>query len=540
MSLNLNKISLRCQQGFTTVTLMGVLMVGGAMVAAGFAAVDPDIGLSKKDQDYKQTYAASEAGLNYYLYHLGQDNNLYLRCENVPKPNATENNPITQKWTTSPLTGWRKIPGEKAEYNIELMPAKGYTSCQQNKQETMIDPSTGSFKVRANGRVRQANGTYTKRSVIATLRRKSFIDFLYFTNYETSDPATYASSSSQDWASKNCVAYRPARSSSCTEIRFIDNDAVKGPFHSNDDILTCDRPDFGRTKNDAIELGGKDPGWTRDCSNVTPNFLGTRVWPGGTLPMPPTNKELLEIADPAYRFNGRTTIVLNGANMTITNAAFGTKSMALPANGVIYVGSLGCPTGYSRKQEYKNPSSCGDVYVQGKYGKDLTIAAANDIIVTNDVTRDLTATNGSGLLMGLVADNFVRVYHPVRNWDGSDCENSPDSSNSGKFNPGSGAGYLDGPMSITIQSAMLALNHSFIVDNYYCGGNDLGTLNVDGAIAQQFRGPVGTGSGSTVSTGYLKNYTYNDRLRYREPPFFIDPVQSAWQIVRQNEQIPAH
>ena len=63
---------------------------------------------------------------------------------------------------------------------------------------------------------------------------------------------------------------------------------------------------------------------------------------------------------------------------------------------------------------------------------------------------------------------------------------------------------------------------------------------MDGAIAQQFRGPVGTGSGSTVSTGYLKNYIYNDRLRYREPPFFIDPVQSAWQIVRQNEQIPAH
>ena len=152
---------------------------------------------------------------------------------------------------------------------------------------------------------------------------------------------------------------------------------------------------------------------------MTPNFLGTRVWPGGTLPMPPTNKELLDIADPAYRFNGKTTIALNGANMSVTNAAFGTKTMALPANGVIYVGSLGCPTGYSRKQEYKNPASCGDVYVSGKYGKDLTIAAANDIIVTDDVTRDLTATNGSGLLMGLVADNFVRVYHPVTTGTGA-------------------------------------------------------------------------------------------------------------------------
>jgi hypothetical protein len=124
--------------------------------------------------------------------------------------------------------------------------------------------------------------------------------------------------------------------------------------------------------------------------------------------------------------------------------------------------------------------------------------------------------------MGLVADNFVRVYHPVNNWRNAntDCDNN------------------GGPGSITIQSAILALNHSFIVDNYYCG-NPTGTLNVDGAIAQQFRGPVGTGSSSSISTGYLKNYTYNDRLRYREPPFFIDPVQSSWQIVRQNEQIPA-
>ena len=198
MPLKMKTLGLRAQQGFTTVTVMGVLMIGGAMVAAGFAAVDPDIGLSKKDQDYKQTYAASEAGINYYLYHLGQDNNMYLKCDAVPKPNATENNPVTLKWTTSPAAGWRKIPGSNAEYNIELLPAKGYTKCEPNKQETMIDPSTGAFRVRANGRVRQPDGTYSKRSVIATLRRKSFIDFLYFTNYETSDPSTYSTPSSQD------------------------------------------------------------------------------------------------------------------------------------------------------------------------------------------------------------------------------------------------------------------------------------------------------------------------------------------------------
>jgi hypothetical protein len=85
-----------------------------------------------------------------------------------------------------------------------------------------------------------------------------------------------------------------------------------------------------------------------------------------------------------------------------------------------------------------------------------------------------------------------------------------------------------------IQAAILALNHSFIVDNWDCGAR-LGDLNVEGAIAQYYRGPVGTSGG----TGYLKNYVYNDRLRYREPPYFLDPVQSAWRIARQTEVLPS-
>ena len=42
-----------------------------------------------------------------------------------------------------------------------------------------------------------------------------------------------------------------------------------------------------------------------------------------------------------------------------------------------------------------------------------------------------------------------------------------------------------------IEAAMLAINHSFIVDNYNCGAK-LGTLTVKGAIAQKYRGAVGT------------------------------------------------
>ena len=70
---------LKAEAGFTTVTLMGVLMVGGLLVMAAFAAVDPDIRQSRDDVDSKQAYAAAESGLQWYMNALGRDNTYYLQ-----------------------------------------------------------------------------------------------------------------------------------------------------------------------------------------------------------------------------------------------------------------------------------------------------------------------------------------------------------------------------------------------------------------------------------------------------------------------------
>jgi len=45
--------------------------------------------------------------------------------------------------------------------------------------------------------------------------------------------------------------------------------------------------------------------------------------------------------------------------------------------------------------------------------------------------------------------------------------------------------------------------------------------------------------GTLTATGYVKNYQYDDRLAYRSPPNFQDPVQSAWRVSRYTEQSPA-
>jgi hypothetical protein len=243
--------------------------------------------------------------------------------------------------------------------------------------------------------------------------------------------------------------------------------------------------------------------------------------------MPTTNASIKDAAQPAYRFSGKTRIQLNGTTMQVWNSAASMNgtTVNLPSNGVIYVDGT-CSNVYDIVQDYNDPACNGDVYVKGSYSKSLTIAAKRDVIAIGDITR-----NGNYVL-GLIADGFVRVYHPVtpypRSTQGS-CSN-----NTGTGGAAANVWNVAGPTNVRLDAAVMSVQHSFIVDNYYCGAQ-LGTLTVNGAIAQSLRGPVGT----TGGTGYYKNYNYDDRFRVVNPPYFLDPVNSAWHLVRFNEQTPA-
>jgi len=76
-----------------------------------------------------------------------------------------------------------------------------------------------------------------------------------------------------------------------------------------------------------------------------------------------------------------------------------------------------------------------------------------------------------------------------------------------------------------IHAAMLALGHSFIVQNYDEGAQ-LGTITINGVIARKWRGPVGTSGG----TGYLKGYGYDTRLQYASPPYVQDITDTPYRV----------
>jgi hypothetical protein len=205
-----------------------------------------------------------------------------------------------------------------------------------------------------------------------------------------------------------------------------------------------------------------------------------------------------------------------------------------PLNGVLYVKNNGaCAGEYPTAAKYTEPATCGNVYVSGTYSQSMTIAAANDVIVrptlegklsnkSNDA--DIVRQTGTDATLGLIANNFVRVAHPITRKSDGKCDDNLDTT--------------DDPLvtNVRIDAAILSLQHSFIVDNYDCG-DPLGDLTVNGALAQKYRGPVGL-SGSPRK-GYLKDYTYDDRFRYRSPPYFMSPVDASWDIVRSHEQVPA-
>jgi len=67
-----------------------------------------------------------------------------------------------------------------------------------------------------------------------------------------------------------------------------------------------------------------------------------------------------------------------------------------------------------------------------------------------------------------------------------------------------------------VHGVMMALNGSFRVPDYN-SGSPRGVLHVFGGIVQSARGAIGTFSGNAVSTGYSKNYIYDEKLPSTPP-----------------------
>lgn len=496
------------EDGFVMIAVMGVLLVASLASVAAFAASTGDIKGGADDVWRKQAYSAAEAGIQAYAHHLSVNSELYLECDQVNATNLT----VNQRVAPGGARTWNTLSNSSAQYAVEILPANGQSACQVDNPDSVIDATYGTFRVRSTGRPRPGGPT---RSIISTFRKPRFTDYIYFTDSEGNN------------------------------IRFVSGDQVNGPLHTNDFLRICGTPRFGATPTDDIETvlpGSTGNGWSPDagCGGSNPNVnfppaavAGRGTWrhPAPSMQLPESNTALRADTLPAYRFRGWTQIQFNsGGTMTVWGSredgvSYNNTTIGMPPNGMIYVSNNSCPGAYNPSNPYdpsKQPGwglGCGNVYVYGTYSSSVTVAAESDVVVRNSLTRSGNA------MAGLISNNFIRIWRAT-NGTNQSCTS---------------ASALSSPIgSITVQAAIMSLQQSFTVDNFSCiSASPPPVLTVDGAIIQRTRGAVGTGNGGSSGTGYLKNYIYDRRFKYRSPPNFLDPVSSAWRMTGQQEQVPA-
>jgi len=573
----------KSDDGVAMVMVIGVGVVLTLLVVSGIALSLGTLKRSASDSDWNAALAAAYAGVEEYQSRL-TDEPAYVKYGN---PDSTFSNPsasTTPKVQLPPTTKANPAFGLGTSGTWAAVAGSSGKSKFRYEVDNLKYGDTGTIRLRSTGLV----GTET-RTIIADLRQKGFIDFLYFTDYEMSDPAIVGGDC-------QVIHLYEGRDTSCV-IQFAATDVIGGPVHSNDTIVIC-----GATRFKGLVTTGNPAGGYRKPQSTCVNGvfdLGQPTY-SPSISMPATNTQikketrtdltLTDVPRPGCLYTGPTKITfLTGGKMNVkspwtkfTNVqgdpvTSGDNSLSaqcgsiaalqsaagadvpVPANNVVYVQNIpltginsatqaetiGAATGNgsgsraaacltantaspTKLQNNNNVSQnvlgfpansekplvagtgadasygCrnGDVFIQGELsGGAVTVASENYVYVTGDIKYKDADTD----MLGLIGNNAVWVYNPM------------DSSNT------SISGYTTKDR--RIDAAILSVAHTFTVQNYGVGSSR-GTLTVNGAISQKFRGPVAT----TGGTGYSKNYVYDTRYRYTAPPKFLSPVTTTYGI----------
>jgi hypothetical protein len=320
--------------------------------------------LSRHEQDWNAALAAAEAGVDDYIFHMNQDGQYWLYG------NSSLN-------TSDPLYGPTPPDGNQAFATWVQVPGGTSDAYYRYDRDTSQLGVDGTIRLTVTGKVRGVT-----RSIQTSLRRRNFLDYLYFTDYETKDPAIYGSgddytpAEAMTYCSKYYYASRDIDSRTdfagdtdgdvCDEITFPTADTINGPLHTNDAIRMNGSPTFNGPVSTSYD--GSLTSGQRWWGSGSPNFAvaGDPSY-SDPLTMPPNNSELKAETDPGEGgclFTGPTAIRLNtgtpptmdvisplskvincsvtaspDANLSGTSPYTITR-MTLPSNGIIYVQTM--------------------------------------------------------------------------------------------------------------------------------------------------------------------------------------------------------
>ena len=285
------------QRGFTTVTLMGVLMVGGLLVLPASPPWTRTSACRASDQDSKQAYAAAEAGLQWYLNRLGRDNSYYLAATNPPAPNATEVAPVNQKWTRRGAVQVAQAARRAGQVRGRADPGAGLRACSHHRPVLDGRPRAATCACAISGPLARRDAHDPGHAAAPELHRLHLLHALRDARpgRVLDDPATTATANARTPA-PSARSY-PARRSSSRR-----NDVILGPdAHQRQHPRLRQRPVRAQParhdrdqRPDAVRVGGQ--------LRRQPELPGHARHPAGQLEMPPSNAELqtLAAAEPTY------------------------------------------------------------------------------------------------------------------------------------------------------------------------------------------------------------------------------------------------
>jgi len=522
--------------GFALLAVIMSLTILTLFLLAALAYSLNEMRPARASQDAKAAEQAALAGVDEYLARLNANDN-YWKLGNTDTTNAA--------FTTdgTPIQGTGGSSSTAARYRYHLLSSAASIT------------ETGVIRLQVTGMSGTGDTTSkVKRTVTAEMKRSGLLGYVYLTDYEVVDPDLigYPSSCARHYYATSDVAARPR--TGCAEIQWGAGDTVNGPLHSNDALQINGQTNFAdpQTETSWPDTNGAAVGtktwWGTQPAPLTPNA----PYYADSVSLPSSNNDLLRSVapdidgdsetGPGCYYTGATRIILNGTQMKVlspsttrSDTPAGCYTVSTPnqeqtkdippviyvasSSGTCTVGAVGYPASNERYSvgsssanawDYGPNYACtrGTVYVSGTSSVPVTISGTDDVVVVGDLTVNSTAGKN---IIGLIAGNCVWVWHPIRSGSTSELYSTP------RVN--------------TIQAAVLGLRHSFVVQNWWMG-SPLGTLNVYGVIAQKFRGPVGTGTATAIVTGYVKNYVYDTRLKYTQPPYFLQASTAPYGVIR--------
>lgn len=346
-----------------------------------------------------------------------------------------------------------------------------------------------------------------KKTVSAIFKKRTFTEYVYFTDIEPKDNIIW-------WTTgEHCY----------------------GQLRTNSDLYIEGRPIFYDTvyyAGNYEKRAGANPDFRKGVIHDDP------------IHFPTSNTTLLDTAkvDGLY-FKGRTSIYMKeDGTLIIWNPGLDEdneeppKSYDLPKNGVIYVDNDNSESADSNNIFDK---SIGNVFISGNLKGRLTVAAANNIYITDfdptikkfSQSRSKGQTNGvtykstkfnkkedgftaiGNDMLGLIANNDVVIL--TKGW----------------FDDTWGqVAWGD----IYVHAAVMAIGGSFRNSNYMeYPISDGANLILRGALIQKKRGAVGNRSyvgWFPKETGYKKDYAHDSRMMSEQPPYFLEPENSGWEI----------